>query len=677
MAGYLPSRGLWVRVSPNACYRADNVFVWHDDEWKQADYVWAYSDTIGWHIIWAYSPTAAQNPTASIAGGASIDVDWEANYPEAVETYRVRRSDGTLVDTVTADGGPYSITDTDPIPGSGEFYTIESFLPNAVPDTVSVDTGTINLDLPVSSFAVTFQDIDGVRNTRYAWSGVPAGVATVKLYRTDGSFVIQLPSTSTVWFDPSPRADVDDGTHRIDSITTGGAVAGSVDSNTVDQALPPSSASASLISDYVVRTTWSATGVGEHTGFDVYYGGSGYAGETAEGAEQLDFTIPNADRGTQVSFLVTTKINNRISDPVVAGTIALTPNVPVGVAAVATGSVGQLRLTWGAPSGSVASYEAQVDDGGWTSAGDNTSPVVYTWSPGSGSRSMRVRSVGYGGATSAWVTVSATPLWDATAPSNASISSFEPKASYGRMALNFTVTSDTYEFAVDVENVSTGSWVRTFGTQVFERIVGTFGSGTTVRARVRVRDEFGNARTGSWVSYTLQASPTTVNATATGHWRGGTYRYDSGNPGRVYQGYFSSPANEYTGMFWYGTAIAAACDQIGTFAGKLTVTAMSVRLYREGGGNNVQDCMYVGLHNIANEITGAASAPSVTSVSCIGTLAYNQNGTFALTSTQRNLLRDGTQRGLALKAPTGKPYLFGPSRAEQAAQGRITITHLG
>jgi hypothetical protein len=94
------------------------------------------------------------------------------------------------------------------------------------------------------------------------------------------------------------------------------------------------------------------------------------------------------------------------------------PNVPTGLGAVATTTIGELTFTWSAPSAdskhsAAASYQVRTSTDGvnWSSAGDKNSPYTHSFgSSGSGSRYMQVKAQNSAG-SSAYVDKSGSPMW--------------------------------------------------------------------------------------------------------------------------------------------------------------------------------------------------------------------------------------------------------------------------
>lgn len=659
----------------------DTPWIHRSGSWEQAKRVWVYSAG-SWRIVWTATTTDALNPVATI-NGTGVDITWDApagdlTDPEVVENYSVRRSDGSLVGSVAAVGGSYQINDPLPLVGT-HAYTIESEILGVVYSSVVTNTVTLGV---VSGTPVATTSNVGIDTDVTVVYGTAPGAVAYNIYDVNGTFVGQpVPVDHTVFTDSDPNAGV--GGYSVEAVMANGDTGPLNESNSLTLAQAPTSLQPVGGDGFY---DWSLASAGDHDDVQALVNGvvvetmpAGTTGRFFDGELQ-----DNA--GTVIAITVRTRIsgnNGPLSNQVDAPSVA---EVPISVTAAATGTLGQLKLTWGNPAGSRTGYRVQADDGGWFEVGDNTSPSYYTWAASTGSRSMRVRTTSDGG-PSAYVTASATPLWDNSPPALPTITSFKPESSYGRMVIRFTTSSsDNNQYEVNWR-INGGGW--NFGniwnsvgnSQAVSQVLTTTPNdpgGYLLETRVRVRDQYQN--TSGWTStwnYTTEESPIIVAPNSSGHWRSGTYGQNTSNPTRVYQGYFSNPSYNYYGYFYYGTQIADRCNAIGTVGGDKTVTNMRNYLIREGGGNNVADCVYVGTHTMTTNpgFVNGAVAP-LSSVSCIGTLTYGQGAWMTLPSTARSALVNGSQRGVGCAAPTGKPYMF-LYPYTTTFQGWIEITHLG
>lgn len=655
--------------------------------WTEADFVYVF-ESGDWRLIWATSTATPQSPLAVLDISNSVDVLWDRPDPEAVQVYEVRRSDGSLVGTVTADGSAsYSLLDTAPLGGSNA-YTIVATAPG-LPSSQAV-TNAVDVDLSPASATVTFDsDPAPDRSATIAWTGEEPGTTSVSVYRPNSSLVATVAAGVGTVTDLSPRAEVDDGRYLVVA-ANGSGPAGSVETNAVDIALVPPSASLSSVGpiDYTAGVTidWSSA-VGEHTGFRVSHtrscDGLSYDinAPVAEGASSTVFGPTSNNAGGESEIVVRSQINARESAPAAAGTVAWNPGPPSSVAAVPTGTLGRLTLSWAAPSyGCVSGYEVEYDDGGWTGSSDDTSPSSHTFSGSSGSRSMRVRSLGAGGGVSAWVTVSATPTWDLTPPALPTVTSLKPESSYGRLVYRFTTASSDnhqYRYRRRTNNGAwtTGSWTNVGNSQSVAIVLGTFSSGNDVDVEVQVRDVWLN--TSAWSSswrYKLKPATQDILVSDLNHYREGDWNY-AGN-GYAYQGYFSSSSSQYYGIILFASSIPAACDADGTVGGKINVTSMQLRGLRRtfpGGGDpgigNFEVSIYLGTTAKASA-TGSYGAGDISNVVNFGKV--NNQGQlyyFTLSTAQRNAMRDG-DRSMGLERQSTE-YLA------VAACDRMRITSLG
>lgn len=628
--------------------------------WKDAKYAFVFRNG-EWFLIWATSASLAINESATVETDNTITIAWEADDPEAVQSYTVKRADGSVVATVPAGGSPYSVTDSTPLPGSNA-YTITSSVAD-LPDG-NVTTGAVGIDLSVDSVSVVFDsDPAPNRSAVVTWTGEKPNTSAFQVYGPTGAWIGTVSAGTLTFTHNNPPANISGGVYTVEAIDYASQGHGSVDSNSVTIAVAPPSASVSDTGPIDVAAgvdiDWSAV-VGEHTGFQVSAlrscGSVTTTVTAAEDAVTTSIVPAAASAGGTTTFSVRSMINGALSAPTVAGVVAWNPNVPTAVSAVADGTVGRLKLSWGAPTnGCVVGYEVQADDGGWIDAGTDTiSPDYYTWSGTSGTRSMRIRSLGANGGVSAWVTVTATPTWDVTPPGNVNITSFKPESSYGRLVVRFTTSSsDNYQYLVQ-RSINDGAWTNVTGwtntgnSQAKSHVVVTGSSGNKYEVRVLVRDVFLNQGTGGAVYYTLKPATQTIASTGINHYRQGQWNY-SGN-GYAYQGYYSTSSYQYYGFLFFGNnLIQNACNASSSFGGKISVQSMKVRgLERAPGIGNYQVACYLGTH-AKSSASGSVSTSTIGNVSNMGTIDnQGQSADFTLTAAQRNALRDSAD-GLGLE----------------------------
>ena len=668
-------------VPPNVAYgrvggswRAwETPYVRQGGAWVVPKYVWAYHDDT-WRVVWAGTATAPVSVTATIVG-AGVEVSWTApaggpSDPEVATSYNVRRDDGTLVGSVPV-GGVYLVTDPSPIAGDYP-YTVEALIDGVVYES-AVSNSVDVAPAPTGASASTV-NVGADTNVVLTWSASP-GAATYRIANIGGAFVAD--TAALTFTDTNPLPGV--GGYTITALTAGFEPGGTSTTNTLSLAQAPTGLT--LVPDFLL--TWTNP-VGDYDDVQVLVNGAVEYTLTAGTTSQLIDPEFEDNAGTVLAITVRTRVSGNSGPQSAVLSEPSEANVPVAVSAVSTGVVGQLKLTWGNPAGSYTGYQVQRDNGGWADVGDNVSPSYYTWTGSSGSRSMRVRTLSAGGASD-YVTRSATPLWDNSPPALPTITSWKPESSYGRMVFRFTTSaSDNSQYEVNFRidgggwnfaNVWTGVGNSSSVARVLTTVPNDPG-GYTVEARVRVRDQYQN--TSAWSSvwtYTTKESPAYITPYSSGHWRSGVFGQNTSNPTRPYQGYFSNASLNYQGFFYYGTNVATVLNASGTVGGKLTVTSMQFIAIREGGGNNVADCVYAGTHDLEFNPGFAAGSATISNLACIGTLTYGQSFQVNLTAQhQANLLAGA--KGIGIQAPTGKPYMF-LFDYTATFNGWIAVLHLG
>jgi hypothetical protein len=636
-----------------------------------------------WKLLFTDSPAFNGGVTAALNGNGSVQVSWSATTgAERASSYTVKRSDGSIVATVTAlmvAGQAYSIADSAPLAGTAQTWTVT---PNiGVTVGAPVTSNTLSIAAAPGSVTATPSGTSTI-TVAVAWAA-SLGAVSYTVYRPDGSTVGTVAAPTVTLVDSAPTPGTAGYSVKANALGGAQGPAGTSAALTIAQA--PTLSSVTFVSGQSVQVTWTAGSVGQRTGFGIYRNGVQIA-TVATGV--LTYTDTAGLIGESTPYYVRALINAIPGGQSATANGNVPANVPTSVTATPTGLIGQLQLSWGFPTGYWSGFEWQYlsDPGGvWTTPMDSmVPPVSYTWAPGAGSRSLRVRSLSPGG-SSAWVTVSATPAWDATPPANVTNTSWQPEASYGRMVIRFNTPNDdiaAFRIYYQIDSGSPVLWTDWVGCSpntayAYNTVNGS--AGQRMWSRVDVRDGFGNVRVGDWIYYDLATSPIPVLPSGVGHWRNGAYGQNSGDPNRPFQGYFTDPALTYIGMFWYGTALTDACNASASLGGKKPITGMSLILNRIGGGNNVQDCCYVGSHDGINKPANGtvAAEPGVNYVDCIGTLAYGGVGEFWTTAGAWTRIRDGIDRGFAMKAPTGKPYMTMARTDENVFQGAVNIHHLG
>ena len=381
-------------------------WVHRSGSWVTAERVWVYSAG-SWRLVWTETATPAENPLAVLQGNDTVVITWDApaggtGDPEVATSYSVRRSDNSLVGSVSVTGGSYSVTDSTPLAGTNA-YTIWSLISGV--QIVSVTTNTVTVAPAPTGIVATTSNVGVDTNVGLVWVDSP-GAATYNVYRPGGTFIGSTAGLSFTDANPQPGI----GGYKVSALALGGAVGGQGTSNSLTLAQAPTSLTASApTSGDNVALAWLIAGVGVHDQIQVVRGGSSLvylaAGSTS-------YTDTNAREGTIESYQVRAVISGNVGSYSNTATSSIPPNVPTFVTASATAVQAQLQLTWGNPAGSYTGYEVQVSENGstWTSHSPDTSGTTKVFAGSSGLRYMRVRTLSAGG-SSAYVTASATPLW--------------------------------------------------------------------------------------------------------------------------------------------------------------------------------------------------------------------------------------------------------------------------
>jgi len=749
------------------------AWVHRSGSWVTAERVWAYSAG-SWRLVWSETATPAQNPLAVLQANNTVVITWDAPAggtadPEVASSYNVRRSNNALVGSVSATGGSYSVTDSVPLAGTNA-YTIWSLISGV--QYVSVTTNTVTVAGPPTGVVATPTNVGVDTNIGLVWDASPGG-ATYNVYQPDGSLIGNTAGLSFTDTNPQPTTDG----YLVQALTLGGGNIGTGTSNLLTLAQAPTSLTAGApTSGDNVALAWSVASVGDHDQIQVVRGGSSLvylaAGSTS-------YTDTNAREGTVESYQVRAVISDNPGPYSNTATSSIPASVPPSVTAVATSTKGQLRLTWGTPAGSFTGYEIQYlsDPGGvwtaWLTLYGGNGPVIRTWSAGSGSRSLRIRTLattgnsayvtvsatptwlyppnvpasvsiaptatlgqltlswatpsgadpydlpsnyvvgvsengtswvdgvvssatlaetttfaGTGGVRymrvasrnsagdSAFVTKSATPLWDNTPPAVPTITSWKPEASYGRMVLRFTTSSsDNYQYRTQILTngfPSYGAWTSVGNSESVTYVAGTFADGQTLSGLVEVRDQYNNTSTLVGGDYTLKPAVQNIFATSSGNFRQGSWNAYTGNS-RPYQGYFSNPSFIYTGCYFFATnAIYNAIQATSYLGGTVTVTGMTGLVARASGVGNSVQTVYMGTSATAS----ASGTPSVQNIVAYSNLSTSATYTPAFNAGAVTAFSNGTAKSVGFYVnSTAYSAFYMPS--ENVFAGMVTVNSLG
>jgi hypothetical protein len=521
----------------------------------------------------------------------------------------------------------------------------------------------------------------------------PAIADSYNIYRPDGSLAGTIPyGPSPSFVDANPRPLT--GSYTVFGVLNGAQAPAGTTSNSLDLTLQARNLAGVLVGSDV-QLTWDPALAGSPDSWNVYRVVGGVPQLIVSNLIVTTYTDTNAAPGADHIYIVQPILSG------IAGTTATinvqSPiGVPTSVTLVASGT-SNLRLSWGAPSaGTPTGYEVETSTDGstWAPHADNVSPS--DWATTTSTGYMRVRALSSGG-SSAWVTLGpVAAINDITPPPNATLTSWKPESSYGRMVVRFTTPSaaaapDLNSYLVQQRLAggawaNVGSWTAAANATTYAVVCTTRSAGQVAEVRVLLRDDNMNENSGVTGSYTLAATPTRIDPSGdkSGTWRNTAWRNDSSrSTTEIATGWTSSGHN--VGCFFYGTTIAAS-------VGGKTVVSATIEYYRENeGGLGAAVTPLFWTH----ALTGRTAAPvpdalGVAEASRTGQglirSTPNAVGSFTLPSAFITALQAGTRRGLCMYRgyqgsgdPDNYYGLFGIGAVSNNGKvnGRLTFNHLG
>lgn len=467
---------------------------------------------------------------------------------------------------------------------------------------------------PPTAAAAAYSGATG--NVTITWT--PAAVEAADTYtvkRADGSVAGSVGVGVNTLVDSSPRPL--NGTYTV-TASLGTVNAAPFATNSLTLAAAPASMSATFNAGTGnVDVVWTHPAYGAPHNYQVRRDGVAFTPNLS--GTSVSFTDTTPPRGAQPVYLVYPMLSGFLASN--ASDVENVPAmVPTSVALTVPSPppVQRVVLTWAAPASGVwTGFEVQKNVGGagWVAHATVGSAVFTSTLDGvSTSVQMRVRALALGGASS-YVTVGpVTPIVDVTPPANATITSWKPESSYGRMVVRATMPADAdlADYMVEVNNGSgwttAVAWTATTPGATIATNVLTASAGQTVQVRISVRDAIPNAQTGSGVSYgPLVASPIVVDATEGRTYRGGAWRTVGSG---IQMGGTSSGEN--AGCWFYGETLRNAA------IGKLIVSATLDYWRQDGAGACSALAPQFLTHNLATPV---------------GTLLVNDNGDSAAART--------------------------------------------
>ena len=649
------------------------------DEWVEGKNAYVFRDG-EWQHIWESTPPVLDlEVEVRHVVNDGIYVDWVL-HPYADE-YKIVQPNG-VEGTVSSN----QFRDRTPVPSVGK-YTVSAMRDGEVLLTSQSETVTI-CQTPTSFTAVQ----NGTR-TELQWSDTGVGFH-------DGFVVdpgnVAIPAGQTNWTDTSPNIGAVN-TYKVRAVI--GALSSAwtgAESVSFPANVPTNVVVAATTTIGQLKLTYSAPSSGSVTGYQVQANNGSWVAASSDNSGAT-YTFTGSGSKSMRVLAKSAGGNSAYVTKSVSPLWTAKPNVPRSVSVAATSTVGQLKLTWSAPTAdsthsAATTYQVQTstNNSSWTTvSGNKTSPYTHSFgSSGSGARYMRVRATNTAG-SSGYVSKTGTPLWAYPAPSAPSVSKFGPKTSYGRMELTFkTSSANNSQYRVAFK-VGSGSWTYGNWTNVGNNTTKTVHVGTasnanqTVYSFVDCKNSTGQSTRSTQANYALQGSPFMWQPQATGHYRSGRYGQNTDNHNRPYQGYYSDPASNYDGLWFYGhNAFKNFMTTSGTHkpATYRVPTVWQVTMVRNGGGNNVADPVYVGTHTSATKpanLTAGSGSHVVYDVQHLCSLKFGEAVGANVPASLYNNLINGSRQGFGVATGSGKPYMYLYSVAENGFSGWVHVEHLG
>lgn len=514
--------------------------------------------------------------------------------------------------------------------------------------------------------------------------------------RPDGSLVANVPPGATSFVDESPLPL--SGPYRVFGVLAGVQSSFGTPTNTLDLRLQPASVTADVINggatDQSVTLSWTQPTLGRPDGWQVFRDGSLVS---AHAGTVTSISGVYAPAGANVTYQVRAVLSGAVSALPATVTVGVPPLPPTNVTLTATTDpLSNLRLTWAHAAGGRTGYEIDTwaaPSGPWTSNGPaGPNETVRDW-PTEVAGHMRIRSVADGIGVSQWVYAGPTsPINDITPPADATITSYTPEASYGRVVLRFnTPSADFYQYAVQ-RRINGGAietivgWTSTGPSTAVAQVIGSYTAGTVVEARVLVRDLALNQRTGPWQTYTLTASPVVIDAVDSGTWRDGELRNDGIRAiNEIATGWTGSGHN--IGCWYYGNRFVEQLAALSLISG-------TIEYWRENEGGQssaVQPLMW-GIANPDKSVAPTLTDQGMPESNRLGTGVRRSgsptSGYWSIPATFLGAMRTGAVRGFAAYrgyAGSGDPDNYYallsiagvPGGNPGRVNGRVIVYHLG
>lgn len=661
------------------------------DQWVEGKNAYVFRNGEWTHIWESMPPVLDLEVQVSYVVNDGIYVNW-VQHPYA-DGYTVTAPNG---DQVGVSSNSY--LDHAPAPSVGK-YTVTAYRNDNdgnAKELLTSQSETVSICQTPTSFTA-------VRNgTRVQLQWSDASVGFHDGFTVDVGSPISIPAGTTSYTHTSPTAGAVNSYKVKANIGALSSAWTSSQSVSIEANVPTNVVVAATTTIGQLKLTYSAPSSGSVTGYTVQANsGSWVAASSNNSGATYTFTGSGSK-----SMRVLAKSAGGNSAWVTKSATPLwtaSPNVPRSVSIAATSTVGQLKLTWSAPTAdsthsAATTYQVQTstNNSSWTTvSGNKTSPYTHSFgSSGSGARYMRVRATNTAGSSS-YVSKSGTPLWAYPAPSAPAVTQFIPETSYGRMVLRFKTSSANNSQYRTAFKVGSGSWTYGSWTSVGNNTTkavhvgtagntGVGGAATTVYAFVDCKNSTGQSTRSTQANYQLMPTPLVWGAQDTGHHRSGAYGQNTTNHNRPYMGYYSDPNLNYDGLWWYGhNAFKNFFTRSGTHKGSSsyrTPTLFTITLIRNGGGNNQSDAVYLGTTTTSTKpanLTQSGQTHVVYDVVHVCNLVYGQSVAANVPASLYNNLITGARQGFGVATGGGKPYMYFYGLNENGFSGWVNVEHIG
>ena len=561
-----------------------------------------------------------------------------------------------------------------------------------------IDTANIVLQKPSAptNFAAA-AGLSGVQ-IQLSWSAWPTeeGVTSILLERSPTG---AAPWTTIRSGSPSPVNHLDTGPltantlyyYQLTATNSAGAGAATIISRVSPNTPPTAPAGVVATAPAVGEARLAWTPVAAHT-YEVFMNGA------SQGTQVTPFVVTGQPENTQDNFGVRSfnqppAPNVPLPSPTTTAAVVtqnVAPPILTGVTATSTTS-NQVSFSWNAsPALDIKDYRVRVTQGSLVvdqyvtntnfTFGGLTPSTPYSFI-------FNARDTGLLESPSVTVPVSTPAVIVVQLPPIATVISFGPQVTWGKMYAVFSIPAGVTQYRVD-RSIGGTEW--TIDTNWTDTTTGTktvilnggliYPPWTDARCRVYTKNAAGATNYVDYDPYWITPSPTRISASGTNHWRnlsGGQWNGSSNL--RPYQGKFDAVSPNSMGFWFYGTRIQ---DDV-SMGGRETLISGKITLRRTAGGLATGASPIIQMHSIlANPGTVASGAGTPTLYGAATTLAISLTPTGGALQATIPLsfvqdLVNGVRKGIAVYDADGSPYMCYSSVTDLPTSGEIEIAHLG